>query len=588
MPQRGGRASIYPATVPAARPQLRRDDLAAIGFVVALWLLASGALYGFALGRHSDDWAYNLRSPDGSHLASPFVRYDYFFRPLFFIAAYGVNSLGGEGAWPAHGLLALAHLAAALLLYRLLRTLHVGAGAAGLGAALFTCWDLQHQAVLWSAALGLPAGMAVAALTMLAAVRLARDGGPSARLSAGRTLGWMGLLALGAFVSACWHEQPAAAACAAPLVMLAARPPGQAWTVALRRAMLAGAGLGAGCLAYAALLVGTTPRGSRGSGSSLVPVADLPARAEGVLNATLDLAFGPRAAERTASALQAGQTLLQSSGPGVALVALVAVAGAAWIAYAWRLAPRPGAAPGAAAAGPAGRPRLLLLAVAGLAMTALGLLPVALVRNNAVFARYAYPAVFGLALAAAPIVNMLDAPGHGGPLRRLGRIVALAAAAAGLLAFATAMVGMQAAFRARDALDRSIGAQLRALVPSPPPGAVFVPVDLRDASPTGRGYDRSIPGPLHLPWAAAPFIARTYGRDDLSATHWHFAQRPPVSIGPDGVEYPRALRDCWARPRPDRTLVPLDRAVLFTLDERGGVRLLTADEARELIRGASR
>lgn len=570
-----------PRSTPRADPAL----LSTLALLVGLWALCSGGVHGFALGRHSDDWAYTLADPSGHGLAgvTPFVRYGYFFRPLFFLTVYGVNTLGGAGAWPAHLLTGLAHLGAGLGQLRVLRRLHVPIGPAGLAAGAFLALPMHYEAVLWSASLGLTAGMACAVATLLLALRFIEAPSVPRPLSGRATLGWCAALAGMAFVTACWHEQPAAAACAGPALMLAGRPGFQRWGVTVRRAALAGLSLGAGCAAYMALLVKTTPAGARGSAASLAGLASVPGRMARVLEGSWDLSFGARGMERLAGAQALGWEELRSAWGWAWMIGLGVLA-AAWVAWAWWM-PRPPRVRET----PMPRGRALALIGAGAGVAVLGLAPVALIQGTFVFPRYLYPASFGLAMALGAAVSMLVPPWgsrwSAAPARVFAGVVG---AAVLLLGAAPAMVGWGAAYRARDAMDRRIVASLRPQVPDPPRDAVFVVIDPRDASATGRGFDAAIPGNLHLPWGAAPLVARLYGRADLSATHWRPGGRSPVASTPAGVDHPRGLRDVWARPHPERTLTPWDRVVLFTVDERGGARVLGREDAEARLRGAER
>lgn len=548
-------------------------------FPLVLWLIGTGVVFFWDLGKYSDDWAINLRVPETDvHLWSntPWERWNYFWRPLHLVSVYGLATAFWHHDWINHLISALAHLGVAALVWRLLRTL--GASPAGTSAAVsvFITFPIAYEAVLWPAALGSVVSVGWFLLIALMCVRLARV---DRVLTRGESLRWFGALAVMTFLCASWHEQGAACVAAIPALMLAARPVAQTMRVAMRRIVLAMLACGAGCIAYIALLMATAPRGKRGSAASLVEVGDAGARAGSVVRQVGEWIIGEKMEIAWRDMGLTGMYALNSSIWGWMALTAMTITLCVWACrcVSWPRKKTVFTAETSAANG------WWLLAF-GVAVCVASLLPVALVRQNFVFGRYFYPTGIGLAAALASFDVLLRSRDASSPLRGMETALHFLSGMAAFF-FVVSGVGWQVTYREAFRKDTHIAEQLRAALPKPEAGTVFVPIGLHlppRAEPDG--FPRpSVPGALWQPWSSWAFIQRTYGRSDISATHWRPGARPPITLDERGVTYPRGLADWKGRVAEAPSFVPRERAVVFTVDELGQVRLLDWDEARRQL-----
>ncbi len=545
---------------------------------LALWALATG-YFGFDLGKYSDDWSQSFINPsDGSVDTAfhPWVRWPFFFRPVYFVVIWTINTMFWEHDWARHAIAALVHLGVGALLFRVLRRIGVSAGAAIGAAAVFLVWPVSGEAVLWPAAIGLPLGAAALLVACERAAAFARqtpDGRP-----------WWRAIELGAwtFLAACFHEQTAAATAAVPALYLACCPQQQEIVLRVRRAAVATAGCGVGCLVYIALMRATVPAGRRGSGVSLVSMGDAPVRLEQFVARAGDWLWGARGYEVMVGAGVRGAKLLASGATVWAWGSFVVVGVVLWVVW----CATPSSRPVNAGERPAARWAWLVLFGIGFGLVSLA--PIAITKSNAVASRYFYVLTLGIAFATAAgaegLARWIASRGHG----RAGRGLAIAAmlGTAGLGAWgAMGMVWWQNAFRERAAADASIGTQLRWAVAQPPRDAVIVPVSIaRRREPESRVFPEGpVPGALTQPWACWCFVQRTYGRGDISATHMRPRGVVTVAVVKGGLNYSKALCDAWGREWAERSFIPWERAVPISIDAEGRVHVLSRDVAEEIL-----
>lgn len=515
-------------------------------FPLALWLVATG-WYGFDLGKYSDDWANCMRSPESGALnwhANPFDRWPFFWRPLHVIAMCELATVFWNHDWAIHLVSALAHLGTCALLYRVLRECAGSKKSAIAGAMLFMVFPLHAEAVLWSAGVGLVCGGLWLLGTVWAALRIARQPG---KLGRGRSVAIGGTLAVMSFMTACWYEQAAAVLGALPLLLAARMPTAGDANSRWRRIALIVGSCGIGCAAYVALLIGTAAAGRRGSAESLVGADGMSRRVGIFLDQIHNWIAGPRGADVILGSVMRG-TREVATPSGMVFMACVLACGAAWV-FAARA--RAGASSGDSAAVASHGFGVKMVLLFGLFGAALSLLPIMIVRGNFVFSRYFYFFDLALTFSLVVVLNAIHARverrRRGAQLRVIGQAIIAGIA----VCFAFGMVGWQAAFRERFRIDLDVARQLREVVPSPPQGAVIVPMECRDrTSHVGRArFDFALPSPLSRPWSSSAFAARAFGRSDIMATHWNAGARPEVKFASDGLVYARGLLDCRAIPR---------------------------------------
>lgn len=559
-----------------------KSVLALWAFPLALWAVCV-AWYGFDLGRFSDDWAISLRTPETDAYrwpASPWVRWPYFWRPLHLVSVYGLATIFWHASWVIHAVSALAHLGVAVALFSLLRSIGCMRGAASAGAVMVLAWPLNYEAVLWPAAIGSVVGTGGFLLLALLVVRLARN---RRELQRAESLRWIGAIAGTAFLTACWHEQPAACAAGLAALVMAVRPRGMPARMIVRRILLVGSAAALGCGTYIALLMGTAPGGRRGSAESLVSLDGAELRLQSTLSQIREWLFGSRFVEAAVGQAVAGARIAAERPLGAMVLAAVVALAGWWVLRGLRAGDAErGDGAGVAAGRPYAWPWLVIFAVV---ISAASLVPVVLVRGNYVFARYFYPTGVGVAVIGATLLDSVLVRAGGAFAWRVCRLVFGGLIAVMCLIGMLAMVGWQDDFRERSMLDEQVAQNLREAVPALPSGAVLVPVQTADhARFKGRAFPAGrVPGALAQPWSSWAFVQRSFARSDLSATHWRPGTRPPISADENGVAYPRGLSDAWGRVQPGHTFIPWERVVAFTVSAGAEVRILTPDEARKRL-----
>lgn len=550
-------------------------------FPVALWLVATG-WHGFDIGKYSDDWAISLRTPETDAYAwpaSPFLRWDYFWRPLHLIAVYGFATLFWHHDWVNHAISALAHLGVGVLLYRLLRRCDVRVSGAMGGMCVFLVFPISFEAVLWPAALGSVVG--VGWFLLVAHLCIGRARATSDLRAAARWVWLIGLALLG-FTIACWHEQPAACVLALPAMFLATG--GGAGKSILQRAAAATAACGVGVAAYVALFVASVPAGRRGGSNTLVRADSLPNRLMRLIDMSWDLSLGARARDTAMDGMEIGIGAMFRSPMGIALcVGLVglAVAHVVLMVGASRLKSCEPVWNGTPV-------RYVWLAIFGLVAAAASLAPIALVTWQPMHPRYFYGVGMGVSVALVAAIECMIARSSR-PRSRNAFTLGIASLIALVSLFgAAACVGLQVQLRARWRADVDQMEQLRRLVPNPPRDAVFVPLEIADGRARGlRPSDPGLLGAIAQPWSCWAYVQRGYSRSDVSATHVRHGQHVPIVIHPAGIGYPRGVCDRWGRSGSAGDVVPWDRVVAFAIDERGIVRLLTREEVMRRRGGAA-
>jgi hypothetical protein len=533
-----------------------------LALAITLWFGATFFYLGDT-GKYSDDYAVHLqdlRTGEIDWSRNPWQRWAYFWRPLHLAHATALNTLSWNHAWIGHLELALIHAAVGWMLWRLLVRLGVRSAVAAPVALLFTLCPLTAEAVLWTSA----SCNAISSLLLLLAIELMR------RHAAGpRTGTRIALIGALGFITPCWYEPAAAALAALPLVYLAVRPASEPWRTRLRGMAWPTLWCGLGCATYAALLLSTAPARARGSVPSLIPPTELPQRAASFARMVWDLVAGLRARDLLGGSIRQGWDALLSPAGWLWLAALALVASAAAIAW---IRSRPGRADDPSPP----TPRRGSIVGIGAIITLASLLPVLVSDAPGLDLRTMYVPLLGVAFILAGLANGVAALALRVEVRTRS-LFALGAGGAALAAAclgAVGMIGFQTNFRTIDRNDRRIVGQLRAVLPDPAPGTVFLPlaISCRGAATGLPRYDHALHGGLEVPSSSSVMVRAAYRRTDISCVSFTFRLGGRVPIGdlaPEGFDVGRTRGGIgipWH--------VPWTQAVPFVVDERGNLTIV--------------
>jgi hypothetical protein len=222
------------------------------------------------------------------------------------------------------------------------------------------------------------------------------------------------------------------------------------------------------------------------------------------------------------------------------------------------------------------RPRRLWAVLFGLAIFVLGWAPIVAVRNQTVETRLFYYPLIGIIIVIAVFADsFISFCRISSPVRQY--LVTLFGVGIAFVACtqAVCMVGIQSAFRERSRLDKSQVRQLRALVPDPKPGSVFVPLHTEDAAARTGFYqfDQFAISAFATFWSAPRALQFAYNRQDISSTFYLQWGPLPLVFENTGALYRNGLPPFDASPR-DRTIIPYDRMIPFIVNQDGNVTLV--------------
>ncbi len=538
---------------------------------MACWAVAT-LFFGGDLGRWNDDYFFVQRDyatggvrsyvksaaspdePESGRLMG--------WRPLHNVFLPTISTVFHERTRWLHVAQAGAHLGNAALLFTLCRALGRSRHASALAGLLMIVCPVGFEVVLWTSAFSTTVASGLLLGGLLAYVRFVK-GGP----------GWLGAVApAAALLAVCLNEQPAAAFGAMPVVALAVRPRAVTRSWAARAAWpvaLAGAAL----VAYFLSLNMTMPPGFRGTSGSFVGLDSAWEQFVRVNRTFWRQYVGYFL--RTGSLVQGWRELAAS--PMIA-AAWAGVIGFAWVAW-WRAWSRDRSGEAAEGRMPEGLRHRRGALLAGLAIGVTSMIPLVLLHYVQGRPRMTYVPTMGGLVALAALVDGLRARVGGGTGRR-AMVFALTAAVSGVSMLA--MIGVQAGFHRRGVLDRVQAAQLRAAIPEPRPGTVFLAVSAEDAvfdtgSPT---FDWYFMGPWHRCWGTPNYPKLVYSRPDVAiACCWPGAMVPAGDE--DRLVYDGLLwRDLPADPSLgratyQRTMLEGARVVPVRLDARGNLRVIS-------------
>lgn len=563
--------------------------LAAWGFPIALWLAATFFLGG-ALGKNTDDYAINFRDPVTNAIPAdfdPFKNYPFFWRPLHVFMCFTVGTFVPDWDRTVHFFCALFHGLACVGLFLLLRATLRTTLASAAAAMLFMVLPLNGEVPFWFCTTSTAIGAACTFGVLLLAAQFAR-----ARTELGERR-WALLIpiALLSFIVPCWYEQSAAPLAAMPAVYLTCCPASQRWVTRLVRAGVVTAVGGAMCVLYVALLLITAPKNARGGAGSIVTGDRLAARLSEFAQ-SMRYNLGERAEQVIMGSVTQGlRTIVQPQSVLWACVLLgCAVLWLVWLARRDRSvmgqALVPGLAPAPRIEVSIGRARFWM-GVAGVIVFAAGWLPVLVIDRQIIELRNLYVPLLGAAIVLAVGLDVFVglARSLGGRASVVVRTSIAALLVGIMLAGTIGMIGFQRHLQARYQQDQSEIRQLVAMVPSPPPGAIFAPFRTTHVTHTGYPlFDRSRFGVFETSWSGTPELRRAYRRADIAATVFNpWAPLPLVDPDETGIRYtlrlPKLPASSTVPPRQaakddPRDLIGWESIIPFVVDAEGRVKLI--------------
>jgi hypothetical protein len=556
-----------------------------LALVLVIWWTGSFWLLG-DLGRWLDDYGFHRRDPVtlGFRWESLLhLRWaGGFWRPAHIGFVHALNTLTWNHVWVAHFVCALCHGLATLLLWGLLRAIGLSSRPCAAAALLYLACPIAFEVLFWPSTLSTSIATALLLLAVMIYVRFSR-----------RLAGWwvVAPMAVLTFLGACFYEQAATGLVMLPLLYLGTRPTESAARSMVRIGVPVGAALSAGAL-YAYLVVATVDPGARGGASSFVTLDSAADKAWLVTRQAWELLAMNHF---IMGAMQEGWRRIGVSWlPGPVWAAITTVAAWAWLNWWCRDDRAAGEALSPADASPVpasekpspSSPRLLWVLLAGAAAFVAGWLPAVALRNQWVVPRMCYVPLVGAAIGLAAAIELGARAVSRWPSTLRGvRVVGGMWLVLLALGGAVALVGVQSAFRERSLMDGAETAQLKKLLPSPPPNTVFMPVKVENW-PVHTGshrFDTFARGMWELQWSTNTGIKFAYRRRDVFATFYNRWNPLTIrEIGPDDFVYPS---DWLSHDFPPAAggghVVRWAQVVPFIVDARGHVSLVGRLEIRE-------
>lgn len=515
--------STDPAPSPAAPPR-RWLRACALALPIVAWLIATLAFLG-DVPRWNDDYFFCRRDfATGQRIGWILTTREPYLPPTGVVQAWRplhhvwlpatVTAL-----WDSPRLItllgALIHLAAAAILYHMLRALGRSRHASAAAAAWYLIWPLGFEPVLWAAAFSTSLASAAAFASVILGVRLGHERPATPRSTVTTLIALAGLFA----ITVTLNEQPASIAGVVPLAILAvgiARETSilQGVRTRLTRAILAGV---VGASIVAAYVINVRVNGQRGLGNdanSYVPLMHLPSRIIEILDGLIQwTALQPLAVGAWRMAWrQAAQHPLAA---GAWALAFILSAAASW--RVWARTPIQSRAQTSPPTPPTQPPAWTTILI-GLAMIVLGSIPIAAITGYQANSRVCLFMFAGVCVLLAGLTDPLGAwmervPRRGDLYRRITGAALVVLIALGCFLY----VGVQSRFRLVDAWNKNQIARLVERVPSPAPDTAFLPIRV-NAGPikTGhRAFDRSMMSCWEPTWMLPYAVREAYRRPDV-------------------------------------------------------------------------
>jgi hypothetical protein len=553
--------------------------LPALLLPVVLWACATLFLGG-ATGKYLDDYSINLRDasgqlPPGFTLADLWKAYPFFWRPLHIAMCFGAGTFLWESDRLIDIFCAVVHGLAALSVWGFVRSLTCSRLAPVAAALVLLTAPYAGEVVFWFCTISTAIATALLMVTLKLVVGFARM--PSEGPFAGCRR--LGVLPITSFLIPCFFEAPAAGLAVAPVVYLACCPTSQRWLVRVLRSGMVAAACGLPCVLYLSLMVASSPKNSRGGANSFVRPERFFERLREFTHNADSFVTGYRAEHFLGGSITQGWRSLQSA-EGVVWLALV-VASAALFARWWMTASNALSPQARRVLVPSSaQPELVLrpgwIMLAAIMLFIMPWLPAVLVDRQIVELRLWYAPIAGLSVVLGLLLawSLVSAQRSWArvPIRATSLLAVLVISVLG----AMSLVGFQVRYARQYALDQRILEQIRRLVPDPPEGAVFMPIEVH-AFPVSTDFgvfNQSAVALFEARWTAVEMIRRSYGRDDLLATTTGPWSRYGIEFAQDhGLPFP-AIRGTDAAKVRSHTHFPWDQVVPFVVDPTGQVMLV--------------
>lgn len=552
-----------------------------------VWYIGSFYFHG-DLGKWLDDYGAHVRDPvSGSFEWSKLLRYQwwFFWRPIHVHLVFALQTLCWNHDWLNHLFSALMHALACGALWRFLRACGLHAVVSS-GAALIMLGSVQgFEAIHWPATVSTSIATTLFLVAATIAIRHAQG------LRGRWTIVFLGVLG---FLTPCLYEQPAAALAALPLLYLAmmARSDGaarestiaRAWISRVPRTLIVFLPCVIGISAYLVLYVISVRQHPMARESRFISLANFWPHAKYTLWATGIMLDPVRGLDEVRTL---GLAAIRASGFGGVVVGLLAAAaGTLWVA-AWARGEDHQVLRTNASRRFFIAPHLALASFACIAFF-LALFPIAAIGGAGPTPRLAYFPLVCIIIAAAAFLDwLLSRMSNIGWRRNLSNATIAGASAALALAGCLHLVGVQAAMREvhrRDVADMS---NLRAALPSPAPGTIFVPVRVLPPSgvPSSDRLRNSFQSIWCSPWAVNTYIKHIYAREDVNASALYVSNQSNaiVRLGePTLISWSHYI---WHLPQPrvDNSVCPpfpTSLIVPLTIDADGQLSLVSELRAR--------
>jgi len=617
--------------VPTVPSQPRRYlILLAIAFPLVVWAFAT-LFHGGQMGPWNDDYFFNTRDPATGDIAGWAItsREPYqaatgqlsAWRPLLFTVITGVITLCWNHFWIAHVVGALLHAANVIVFFVLLRQLGRSLHTAAACASLFLCWAVHHEAWLWPSAYGSVTSALLAQIVVLLMLRYARGPEANGITSApmpgpGRYWCIAAMMSLTLLILG-FNEQATGILAALPFAYFAVCDTQEPTPRRLRRAALATAAV---CLLpplYVYVVRTTAQPGLGVNPDTYVPLTGLWPR---FLQVVRDFAMTISMKNFWYPALALGWRAWTIKNyiflPWLGL--LIAASICSWRIWMrcrptsppQHIPPHP-LSPAAARIVFQTPVRIWAVVFLGLGGAFGAMLPIAVIEGYPAHSRVTYIVLLMLLIAFACALDGIAAgvrQAFAHDWRAQRRFLSAAGVALlALMLFGGVMsVGTQERMRRTVAKDELNGQQLRALLPSPLPGTVFLPVTIRPPVFTveqivilhpwltmqrlPRELDRLRPkvGGFHWPvrsvweglWSMKYFVKHVYARDDV----WLLFAAEELTliedITPENVRFvwhfgtPYAQATDPQNKDPYDAVIPLEKVVPITFDADGNLLLV--------------
>ncbi len=521
-----------------------------LAFLALLWFGATFVYFGDT-GKYSDDWWTASRRVDGGGIdwsCHPWQTSPYFWRPLHLIHIWTVNTIFWRHDWVGHLELALVHAGVCFMLYRLLVRLGSQRGPAMAAAVLFGTCPLLGEATLWYSA----SCNAIGSLLMLFTLDLGFRYGSELQAPAARTLIVIALLS---FATACFYEPSAAGLAAMPILVWIAGRRAAGVRARGRETVLATIAAGIPCAVYAALLVGTSPPGARGTLATVGNLEPIQHSLRNIAGSFVNAIVGPRGREIFVVSVEQGIAAAREQPFVLMVIIATTVAGVSWLIVGARMAaqaPLEGNKP--VAAGGGARGQLLLL---GIVLMLASWTPFIAQHDKDLAPRSLYVPLLGLAFFVAAAGNALCRLAL--LQRGVGRIMAAGAIGALAIVGQVGLVGVQKEYRGSARHDGLVAEQLAMVSARVEPETVFMILgdEYASAATSRPGYNAPQHTALRDAWAATTFLRLSMHRGDVRVLTGNYTGRSPVLVDHLSSEGVRDTGGGKGRSVPWADIVPL-------------------------------